>query len=566
MFNLFASTPAPTRRWVAAVFAWLGVWMIVELVVPESMIVDIAVILGLPAAYGTAGWLILSKRSRLPVEERTPWSLLAIGTLTVAVGMLTQLVASLISPQLSAFGPIDLVFMAAYALVLTGFGLLPQLKTELVSRQRLVLDGLVGAVSIAALMWIFIGRDLYAELATSPRWDLVLGSTYPVLDFVGFVVVMLVVLRRSNYRFDPRLMAVGFTFLAQGFGDILYFRAGIGSSFLEANPILSLHIVAAASILVCALVVERRPEPREFPDRYTSWPALLAPYGTALLLGAVTVVEIMSSETLDTSLRFLLIATSVVTLLVIVRQFLAIRDNRALVEKERDALVSSISHELRTPLTAVVGYLDLLTPPSQMSDHEREELLLVAKDQANQLSGLVSDLVLAARDNPRSLELKRKPTNLRPLIDDALRHVDGSLEVVIDCPDSLSAEIDAERAHQALVNLVVNAHRYGGSRCHVVARKRGRLLVLEVHDDGPGVPERHQHTIWKRFERGAHRLDASSPGSGIGLALVETISRAHGGFASYRTSERLGGACFQMILPEPAESELRPSYTVAARA
>lgn len=566
MIDLFASTSPRTRRWVTAVFAWLGVWLIVELVVQESVIVDVAIILGLPAAYGTAGWLILSKRPRLPVEERRPWSLLAIGMLTVGGGMLAQLVASLISPQVSAFGPIDLVFLAAYALGLTGFGLLPQLKTELVSRQRLVLDGLVGAVSIAALMWIIIGRDLYIELANSPRWDLVLGSVYPVLDFLGFVVVMLVVLRRSNYRFDPRLMAVGFTFLAQGFGDILYFRAGIGSGFLEANPILSLHIVAAASILVCGLVVDRRPEPKEFPDRYTPWPALLAPYGTALLLGAVTVVQIVNSQTLDTSLRFLLLATSAVTLLVMVRQFLAIRDNRALVEGERDALVSSISHELRTPLTAVVGYLDLLTPPSQMSDQEREELLLVARDQANHLSGLVSDLVLAARENPRSLELKREPTLFRPLIEDALRCVDGSLDVVIDCPEGVSAEIDTERTHQALVNLVVNAHRYGGARCHVVARKRGHRLVLEVHDNGPGVPERHQQLIWKRFERGAHRLDASSPGSGIGLALVEIISRAHGGSASYRTSERLGGACFQMILPEPAGSEPWPTYTVAARA
>lgn len=566
MFDLFASTSPRIRRWVTAVFAWLGVWLIVELVVQESLIVDVAIILGLPAAYGTAGWLILSKKARLPVEERTPWSLLAIGMLTVGAGMLTQLVASLISTRVTAFGPIDIVFLTAYALGLAGFGLLPQLKTQLVSRQRLVLDGLVGAVSIAALMWVFIGRDLYTELASSPGWDLVLGSAYPILDFVGFVVVMLVVLRRSNYRFDARLMAVGFTFLAQGFGDILYFRAGIGSGFLEVSPILSLHILAAASILVCGLVVDRRPEPKEFPDRYTPWAALLAPYGTALLLGAITVAQIISSQILDNSLRFLLISTSVVTLLVMVRQFLAIRDNRSLVEEERDALVSSISHELRTPLTAVVGYLDLLTPPSQMSERERGELLLVAKDQANHLSGLVSDLVLAARENPRSLELKREPTLFRPLIEDALRQVDGSLEVVIDCPDDLSAEIDAERTSQALVNLIVNAHRYGGSRCHVVARKRGRRIVLEVHDDGPGVPERHQQIIWKRFERGAHRLDASSPGSGIGLALVEIIARAHGGSASYRTSERLGGAGFQMILLKQAESDPRSAYAVAARA
>ncbi len=70
---MFASTSPRIRRWVTAVFAWLGVWLIVELVVQESLIVDVAIILGLPAAYGTAGWLILSKRARLPVEEPPCW-------------------------------------------------------------------------------------------------------------------------------------------------------------------------------------------------------------------------------------------------------------------------------------------------------------------------------------------------------------------------------------------------------------------------------------------------------------------------------------------------------------
>lgn len=556
-----------TRRWVVGLLSWLGVCLIAELATGGSQLVDLAILMGLPAAYGTAGWLILRKRPRLPSDERKPWSLLAVGMITIAGGMLAMVLASLVAPRVTAFGPIDLVFFAAYAMGLTGFALLPQLKTEEFSRQRLLLDGLIGAISIAALMWVFIGGDLYARLSDSPQWDLVIGSAYPILDFAGFVVVMLVVLRRSSYRFDPRLMAVGFTFLAQGFGDILYFQAGIGSGFLEASPVLSLHIVAAASMVVCALVVDRPAQPREFAERDTPWAALLAPYGAAFVLGALTTTQIMGAESLDPGLRFLLVSTGIVGLLVMVRQFLAIRDNRALVERERDALVSSISHELRTPLTAIVGYLDLLTQPGyQQYANEREELLLVSKEQADHLSGMVSDLILAARENPRSLDLQREPTLVRPLLEGTLRHIDGSITAVLDCPENLTAEIDSQRVHQALVNLVINADRYGGSRCQIVARKRGRRLLLEVHDDGPGVPERYREAVWKRFERGAHRLDASSPGSGIGLALVEIISRAHGGSASYRASERLGGACFQIILPEPAEAEPWPMYTVAARA
>lgn len=567
MHQYLRSTSLGTRRWVVGLLSWLGVWLIAELVSDQFLVVDIAILIALPAAYGTAGWMILSKRPRLPADERKPWSLLALGMIAVSVGMLVMIVAALITPRVAAFGPMDIVFLAAYALGLTGFALLPQLQSETISRQRLLLDGLIGAISIAALMWVFIGKDLYAQLTDSPQWDLVIGSAYPILDFAGFVVVMLVVLRRSSYRFDPRLMAVGFTFLAQGVGDILYFYAGIGSGFLEASPILSLHVLAAASIVVCGLVVDRPPQPREFAERDTPWLALLAPYGAAFALGTVTVVQIIGSDSLDSGLRFLMVATGMVGLLVIVRQFLAIRDNRALVERERDALVSSISHELRTPLTAIVGYLDLLTQPGEQElADQRDELLLVSKEQADHLSRMVSDLVLAARENPRSLEPRREPTLIRPLIEDAFRHSDSSIETIIDCPDDLTAFIDPQRVHQALINLITNAGRYGGSRCQVVARKRGPRLFIEVHDDGPGVPERFRETIWKRFERGVHRLDASQPGSGLGLALVEIIARAHGGTASYRRSERLGGASFQMEFPETVESDPLRTYAVASRA
>jgi K+-sensing histidine kinase KdpD len=88
----------------------------------------------------------------------------------------------------------------------------------------------------------------------------------------------------------------------------------------------------------------------------------------------------------------------------------------------------------------------------------------------------------------------------------------------------------------------------------VVAKRVGDDLVLEVHDDGPGVPKRYEILIWDRFERGAHRYNAAIPGSGIGLALVSMLVRAHDGTVGYRRSERLGGACFSVVLPGRART------------
>src|SRR5690606_21753015 len=99
---------------------------------------------------------------------------------------------------------------------------------------------------------------------------------------------------------------------------------------------------------------------------------------------------------------------------------------------------------------------------------------------------------------------------------------------------SLAADVDAQRLQQVLMNLVTNAVRYGGGRTLVRAVAEGDDLVIEVHDNGQGVPPKYQVVIWDRFERGIHRYDARTPGSGIGLAVVSAVARAHGGTAGYR--------------------------------
>jgi len=109
-------------------------------------------------------------------------------------------------------------------------------------------------------------------------------------------------------------------------------------------------------------------------------------------------------------------------------------------------------------------------------------------------------------------------------------------------------EVDGERIQQAIANLVSNAIKYGNGQVLVTA-ERGMNLVIEVHDDGPGVPTKYELVIWNRFERGPRNLDSRVPGSGIGLAIVAKVARAHGGHAGYRRSEILGGSCFFVSIP-----------------
>src|SRR5690606_37369359 len=222
--------------------------------------------------------------------------------------------------------------------------------------------------------------------------------------------------------------------------------------------------------------------------------------------------------------------------------------------QQRSDLGSSISHALRTPLIAMVGFLDIMADPNQhMEPDVRKNLIAIVNQQASYMTRIVFDLVMPIRADP-NLGLQERPVDIRSIVDSALASLDldSGPGVRVDIEKDLVAECDPNRIHQVLVNLLTNAARYGGPERLVVGRRRGNDVVLEVHDDGPGVPKRYEIMIWDRFERGAHRYNAGVPGSGIGLALVAMLIGAHGGSVGYRRSELLGGACFSVVLIDRA--------------
>jgi signal transduction histidine kinase len=89
-------------------------------------------------------------------------------------------------------------------------------------------------------------------------------------------------------------------------------------------------------------------------------------------------------------------------------------------------------------------------------------------------------------------------------------------------------------------------------------------LVIEVHDNGDGVPRKYELAIWNQFERGIHRLNSTVPGSGIGLAIVDMVVRRHGGLGTYERSKRLGGSCFRITLPGRLRADLQSEMELSA--
>ena len=470
--------------------------------------------------------------------------------LLAVIGVPTVEIINGITGNARAFGPTDVIFIVTYGSVVAGLALLPHVRGSAVQRLRVWLDGLIGAVSLGTVLWVVFLAGPFREIANAPTWDRFVGVAYPALDVIALIVVMIVAVRRGSLRFDPRITFIGLGFAAQALADFDFLRSGVARTFDEASPDFTLFLTASFFYLLTGLLVARRPAPREYADRRAALLPMIAPYAAAAVLVGFLFARVVGSE-VDALTIELLVATLIVGGLVIGRQAVAIRENRQFVEKERAALVSSISHELRTPLTAMVGFLELLDDTeTDIEAEERSELTRIVHQQAVYMSRIVADLIMLARGSTSDIDLTEGPVRVREAIESAMRAVSESTEATdVSCPADLVIYADGDRLQQVLVNLLANAIRYGGDYRAIVARVDRDGVVIEVHDNGPGVPPRYALSIWERFERGPNRYNATNPGSGIGLAVVEAVAKAHGGSAEYERSTLIGGACFRIRLP-----------------
>ena len=226
---------------------------------------------------------------------------------------------------------------------------------------------------------------------------------------------------------------------------------------------------------------------------------------------------------------------------------------RRMMRSEKLAVVGSLAaglaHEIGTPLnviSATAEYLMLDGAPA-----ERERRLRDIVGETDRISRLVRELLTFARG--RGAE--RAPVDVRAAVDRVLSLLAIPAEkkrvrLEVDVPAALpSALADADGLHQVLVNLLVNGVNAvaEGGRVGVRARAgEGGNLALEVHDDGPGVPEALRERIFDPF------FTTRPDGTGLGLAVCARIVAAHGGDIRVGTGPQ-GGACFIVQLPVAAE-------------
>ncbi len=219
-------------------------------------------------------------------------------------------------------------------------------------------------------------------------------------------------------------------------------------------------------------------------------------------------------------------------------------------------LVADAGHELRTPLTSLRTNIELLSQADfrgGLSERTRGELLADIRAQIGELSTLVGDLVVLARDEP--LVRSPEPVDLAQVVDDAVQRVRRRGQgVSIDVQSTPWLVVgDAQLLERAVLNLLDNAVKWSPplGTVHV------RLVdgVLSVADEGPGISNEDLPHVFERFYR-SHEA-RTLPGSGLGLAIVEQTAQRHGGQVRAGRAAT-GGALFTLRLPGAPAADRQP--------
>jgi two-component system, OmpR family, sensor kinase len=237
-------------------------------------------------------------------------------------------------------------------------------------------------------------------------------------------------------------------------------------------------------------------------------------------------------------------------------------------ERQRE-FVADASHELRTPLTSIHANLELLQSAAVGSEDDRQAVDS-ALSSTKRMSGLVSDLLLLARADA-GRRAATKDLDLAAIAAGALEEVQplaGTRRIESHLDGPLPLEGNPDELHRLIRNLLENAIRHTPEKTTVelTARRDGDEALLEVLDDGPGIPGDMEDQVFDRFVRGDGPADtASGGGSGLGLAIVRAVAESHGGSVSAGKST-YGGARFSVRLPleqvPVAKPEERPTKSL----
>ena len=205
-------------------------------------------------------------------------------------------------------------------------------------------------------------------------------------------------------------------------------------------------------------------------------------------------------------------------------------------ENYRRDYIGNVAHELKTPIFSIQGYIDTVLDDPEMDLEMREKFLQRANKNASRLGQIVSDLDTITKYESGFLVLNIQPFDLLALVNEVVESLELqahekqiSIQVFAHSEGNMVLG-DRDRLAQVLTNLGFNSIRYGveGGTTRFRLSNIGEKMMVEVADNGIGIPHEHQNRVFERFFRVDKHRNRATGGSGLGLSICKHIVEAHG--------------------------------------
>jgi signal transduction histidine kinase len=223
--------------------------------------------------------------------------------------------------------------------------------------------------------------------------------------------------------------------------------------------------------------------------------------------------------------------------------------------EQHDAFINAMTHELKTPVASIRLYLETLQSRT-VDEEKRKEFYRIMLDDSDRLLQTIEQVLRTGRMGAsRKLNITR--IDLGQVIEESLVRARALYRLTPEAltyrPDGATTILgDADEVRAAVSNLIDNAVKYSGSNVKVsveTEKMADGFVALRVKDEGPGIPKTELKQIFKRFHRVPGSLATRVKGTGLGLYIVRSVAKRHGGRA-WAESEGPGrGSTFVLQLP-----------------
>jgi PAS domain S-box-containing protein len=237
--------------------------------------------------------------------------------------------------------------------------------------------------------------------------------------------------------------------------------------------------------------------------------------------------------------------------------------------RDKDEFLAMLGHELRNPLAPIVTALQLMRLRGDVGSSKGQ---MVIERQVKHMVRLVDDLLDVSRIKQGKIELKRRIFELAEAVAGAIETASPLLEqrrheLFVDVPrEGMRIHGDATRISQVITNLITNAAKYTDveGKIGISAWRDGHEVVLQVKDNGVGIPADLLPRIFDVFVQGPRSSDRSQGGLGIGLGLVRSLVQMHGGSVAALSDGPGQGSAFVVRLPGTRMAEVETSAPAPA--